>query len=71
MTVRELVEQLRAIPNQEAQIIVQVPDPDDPQVPDPYTIESVSFIDWPAHYEATGDKLGVAKFSRPEAYINV
>jgi hypothetical protein len=70
MTVRESMEQLRAIPNREAQVMVQVPDPNEPEVPDPYTIESLSFIDWSAHYQAVG-KLSLVEFSHPEAYINV
>lgn len=71
MTVKELVGLLSALPNQEAEILVQVPDPTDPQVPDEYTIEDVTFMDWPTHYRNTGDVGGISEFSRPQAYIRV
>ena len=71
MTVRELLQRLSALPNPDAEVLVQVPDPDDAEVPDAYTIDDVIFIDWPDHYKQSGDPLGVAKFSRPEVYIKV
>jgi hypothetical protein len=71
MTVRELTERLHAIPNPDAEVLVEVPDPDDPEAPDEYTIEDVTFMDWPEHYRKTGDVSGVAKFARPQAYIKV
>ena len=71
MTVKELLQQLSALPNHDAEVFVQVPDPDDPEVPDDYAIESVDFRDWPEHYKSTGDVSGVGKFSRPQAYIKV
>lgn len=71
MTVKELLQQLSALPNQDAEVVIRVPDPNDPEAPDEYTIESVAFMDWPAHYRNTGDPLGVAKFSRPQVYIKV
>jgi hypothetical protein len=71
MTVKELLERLSALPNHEAEVLVQVPDPNDPEAPDDYTIEEVTFMDWPTHYRSTGDVSGVAKFSRPQAYIKV
>jgi hypothetical protein len=70
MTVRELVDRLKAIPNQDAEILVEVPDLDDPETPDEYFIEDVTFMDWPEHYRKVGD-LDVIKFAKPQAYIKV
>jgi hypothetical protein len=66
MTVRDLLQQLNALPNHDAEVLVQVPDPDNPEAPDDYTIESVDFMDWPEHYESMGDVSGVGK-----SYIKV
>jgi hypothetical protein len=71
MTVKELLERLSVLPNHDAEVLVQVPDPNDPEAPDDYTIEDVTFMDWPTRYCSTGDVSGVAKFSRPQAYIKV
>lgn len=71
MTVRELLQRLGALPNPDAEVLVQVPDPDDAEASDDYTIEDVVFIDWPKHYKQDGDPLGVAKFSRPQVYLKV
>jgi hypothetical protein len=71
MTVRDLVQRLTALSNSDAEVLVQVPNLDDIEVPDNYTIEDVVFVDWPEHYTQSGDALGVAKFSRAEACLKV
>ena len=47
MTVKELLATLSVLPNPDAEVLVQVPDPNDPEAPDDYTIEDVTFMDWP------------------------
>jgi len=71
MTVKELLQRLSALPDHDAEVSVQVPDPNDPEAPDDYTIEAVTFMDWPAHYRSTEDVSGVAEFSQPQVYIKV
>ena len=71
MTVRELLQRLNALPNPDAEVVVQVPDPHDAEAPDDFTIDDVVFIDWPEHYKQAGDPLGIAPFSRPQVYIKV
>ncbi len=71
MTVEQLIARLSVLPRQDAEVLVQVPDTNDPEAPDDYTIEDVTFMDWPTHYRSTGDVSGVAKLSRPQAYIKV
>ena len=71
MTVRELLQRLNAVTNRDAEVIVQVPDPADPEAPDDYVIEDEVFIDWPEHYKQHGDPMGVAAFSRPQVYLKV
>lgn len=61
MTVEELVQRLLEIPRQDADVLVEVPDPNDPEAPDEYTIEEVTFMDWPAHYRKSGDVSGIAE----------
>jgi hypothetical protein len=71
MTVKELIERLSLLPNHDAEVLVQVPDPNDPEAPDDYAIEDVTFMGWPRHYRSTGEASGVAELSRPQAYIKV
>ncbi len=71
MTVTELINRLSAFSKHDAEVIVHVPDPDDAETPDAYTIEDVTFIDWPEHYKQGGNALGVARHSRPEVYLKV
>jgi hypothetical protein len=71
MTVKELLERLSMLPDHDAEVLVQVPDPNDPEAPDDYSIEDVTFMDWPTHYRSSGDVSGVAELSRPQAYIKV
>jgi len=71
MAVKELLERLSVLPDHDAEVLVLVPDPNDPDAPDDYSIEDVTFMDWPTHYRSSGDVSGVAEFSRPQAYIKV
>jgi hypothetical protein len=71
MTVKELTDRLLALPNQDAEILVEVPDPDAPEAPDEYFIEDVTFMDWPEHYRRKGVEAGIIERSKPQAYIKV
>jgi hypothetical protein len=71
MTVKELIQILGTLPNDDAEVLVRIPDSNDPEAPDDYTIEEVTFMDWPAHYRSTGDPSGIERFSKPQVYIKV
>ena len=71
MTVKELADRLRAIPNQDAEVLVEVLDPADPEAPDEYAIEEVKFMDWPEHYRKNGIEPSAAGPAKAEAYIRV
>ena len=57
MTVKQLIARLSVLPSQDAEVLVQVHDPNDPEAPDDYTVEDVTFMDLPTHYRSTGTCL--------------
>ena len=71
MTVKELAARLAELPNDEAEVLVEVPDPNS-VIPDEYAIKAVTFVDWPEHFRIKDNLTGkIANFAKPLAYIKV
>jgi len=71
MTVQELMQRLAELPNHDAEVLVEIPDPNS-VIPDEYTIKAVTFINWPEHFRIKDNLTGkIANFAKPLAYIKV